>query len=174
MDELMVGDEKFVAIQHCFDPIYSIRRLAAAMISLAINDVGKAKFRAGALRWINDTEADKITSFIGCCDLLGKDPGFLRGLVGRYEQSGKNIRSYNLKTGVKRRRLPGRKAHNQCRMPGCGRWAVDKYCFRCASLVNNRRFKYPYNPELWHLPIQPKGGRKTLFVVYEELRNGNR
>lgn len=78
------------------DPIQPIRRLAAGIVEIAINDIVgcttalnggdyknlasvQGKFRTDALNWINnDRSMDSFGSFLWCCDVLSLDPEAVR------------------------------------------------------------------------------------------------
>lgn len=156
----MVGSDAFVPVHDAPDPCRGERLLADAMIAQAIRDIKKPKYRASAMRWVNDTQARYVTAFKSCCDILDKPYGPLRDRINRYAKSGKNLNKVN-DGGLKGNR-GGRKKTNICIQDGCTRPTAGKRCARCANVYGNRRFRHPDRPDLWNLPVGPKGGYRKL------------
>lgn len=56
-----------------------LQRLAAAMLRLAVRDIGQGyrQVREDAIRWVNDANDDHL-SFTVCCCVLNREPTQLR------------------------------------------------------------------------------------------------
>ena len=56
-----------------------LERLAAAMLSLAVKDIGQGyrQVREDAIRWVNNPK-DDLLSFTMCCRVLNWQPGQVR------------------------------------------------------------------------------------------------
>lgn len=74
------------------------RRLLAAMLAQAVEDLrdakmpsgspanresAKARIHAEVREWIESRDDSSPFTFIGCCEALGLDPGFVRTLIHR-------------------------------------------------------------------------------------------
>jgi hypothetical protein len=64
--------------------LQGFQRLAGSMLLQAMEDLlsDSAKLRREALEWIDDKNGDEL-SFAECCEMLGRDPQQMRGLMRR-------------------------------------------------------------------------------------------
>jgi hypothetical protein len=71
------------AFKERFVPDESIRMIANAIFSLAMNDLDSPEneIKDSAVKWVNDDTRDGIFCFVSVCDLLGLEPGWVRRMI---------------------------------------------------------------------------------------------